>query len=110
MKKPLARTRSNRVAALDVGSSKICCFIAEKHPNGVPRVAGIGQQASKGVKNGAIVGMDQAEEAIRAEAAAGAQQDAIARAKEAQAAAEAAAGAVVERAAQRSRSRKHGGR
>jgi cell division protein FtsA len=53
------------IAALDVGSSKICCFIAEKHPNGVPRVAGIGQQASKGVKNGAIVGMDQAEEAIR---------------------------------------------
>ena len=47
----------------------------------------------------------QAEEAIRAKAAAGAQQDAITRAKEAQAAAEAAAGAVVERAAQRSRSR-----
>ena len=47
----------------------------------------------------------QAEEAIRAEAAAGAQQDAITRAKEAQAAAEAAAGAVVERTALRSRSR-----
>ena len=53
------------IAALDVGSSKICCFIAERHPNREPRVVGIGQQASKGVKNGAIVGMEEAEEAIR---------------------------------------------
>ena len=57
--------RGGLIAALDVGSSKICCFIAEKHPSGEPRVVGIGQQASKGVKNGAIVGMDEAEEAIR---------------------------------------------
>ena len=64
MKKPLARTRNNRVAALDVGSSKICCFIAELEHGRVPKVVGIGQQASRGVKSGAVVDMEAAQSAI----------------------------------------------
>jgi cell division protein FtsA len=53
------------VAALDVGSSKVCCLVARKSADGHPSVVGIGQQASKGVKNGTIVGLEQAEAAIR---------------------------------------------
>jgi len=64
MKKPNARTRRNRVAALDVGSSKICCFIAELEPGRQAKVIGIGQQASRGVKSGAVVDMDATQRAI----------------------------------------------
>jgi cell division protein FtsA len=53
------------VAALDVGSSKVCCFVARESADGHPSVVGIGQQASRGVKNGTIVGLEQAEAAIR---------------------------------------------
>jgi cell division protein FtsA len=53
------------VAALDVGSSKVCCFVARESADGHPSVVGIGQQASKGVKNGTIVGLEQAEATIR---------------------------------------------
>jgi len=54
------------VAALDVGSSKVCCFVARQTAGGYPNIVGIGQQASKGVKNGTIVGLEEAEGAIRA--------------------------------------------
>jgi cell division protein FtsA len=63
------------VAALDIGSTKISCLIAEavapKHRpadgddhNGL-RILGIGHQLSRGVRAGAIVSVDEAERAIR---------------------------------------------
>lgn len=58
--------RSNVFAALDIGTSKICCFIAVAEEDNSVRVTGIGHQASQGVKAGAIVDMDAAEEAIMA--------------------------------------------
>lgn len=51
-------------AALDIGSSKVCCFIARVDDDGRPQVIGIGQQASRGIKGGAIVDMDQAEASV----------------------------------------------
>ncbi|MGF1629660.1 MAG: cell division protein FtsA [Kiloniellaceae bacterium] len=51
-------------AALDIGSSKICCFIARADGGVTPRVIGIGQQASRGVKGGAIVDLDLAETSV----------------------------------------------
>jgi cell division protein FtsA len=63
------------IAALDIGSSKISCVIAEtvaprhKMPGGTERmslkVLGLGHQASRGVRGGAIVNVDEAERAIR---------------------------------------------
>lgn len=63
------------VAALDIGSTKIGCLIGEtvarKHraPDGddLPklRVLGVGHQASRGMRNGAVIDVDQAERAIR---------------------------------------------
>ncbi|MFQ5774244.1 MAG: cell division protein FtsA [Kiloniellaceae bacterium] len=64
-RKGLTRTRNGLVGALDVGCSKVCCFIARADEDGAPRVIGIGQQASRGVKRGAVVDLGGAEAAIR---------------------------------------------
>ena len=66
------QTRSELVAALDVGSSKIACLIAELSdgltPDGAPqiRVLGIGHQRARGVIAGAIVDHAAALDAVRA--------------------------------------------
>jgi cell division protein FtsA len=70
-----ASERRNLFAALDIGSSKISCLIAEslaprhKLPGGGERmslrVLGLGHQLSRGVRCGAIVNVDEAERAIR---------------------------------------------
>ena len=55
-------------AALDVGSSKIACFISKTEQTAAgprPRVVGVGHQSSRGVRAGAIVDMDAAAGAIR---------------------------------------------
>tara|TARA_B100000674_G_scaffold474853_1_gene467270 strand:- start:4921 stop:6159 length:1239 start_codon:yes stop_codon:yes gene_type:complete len=54
------------ISALDIGSSKITCFIAENDSITGLRVLGIGHHASSGVKAGNIVDMDSAENAVRA--------------------------------------------
>ena len=58
--------RNGAIAALDVGTTKICCFIARADPSGTVRVVGIGHQVSKGVRAGAVVDMEAAEHSIRA--------------------------------------------
>ena len=57
--------RRDLIAALDIGSSKICWFIDRLDGHGRVKVAGIGHQASNGVKAGAIIDMDAAEESIK---------------------------------------------
>ncbi|SDF86030.1 MULTISPECIES: cell division protein FtsA [Thalassobaculum] len=77
MRKPLGKARSGLVAALDIGSSKVCCFVAKIGdpssnpllagaglPSGSIRVAGIGHQVSRGVKAGRITDVDQLEASI----------------------------------------------
>jgi cell division protein FtsA len=64
MRKSLTRTRHRPIAALDVGCSKVCCFIARFDGNGLPHVIGIGQQASRGIKGGAVVDMAAVEMTI----------------------------------------------
>ncbi len=73
--KPLSPRRSATFAALDVGTSKIACVIARLTPSAEmasgdwrthrARVIGLGHQRARGVKNGLIVDMDEAERAIR---------------------------------------------
>jgi len=58
--------KNSMIAALDIGSSKIACFIARvKDDNGNIDLIGIGHQASRGIKSGIIVDIDAAESAIR---------------------------------------------
>lgn len=56
--------RGGIVAALDIGSSKVCCFIARIEDGDVPRVIGIGQQISRGIKGGSIIDLDLAEASV----------------------------------------------
>ncbi|MHB1065648.1 MAG: cell division FtsA domain-containing protein, partial [Georgenia sp.] len=61
----MSKIRTGLIAALDVGSTKLCCFIARADASSGIRVIGIGHQMAKGVRNGAIVDMDAAEISIR---------------------------------------------
>ena len=69
-----ARSKNPIVVALDIGSTKICCIIAEASPRngkdrGDPRsslkVIGFGQTLSRGVRAGSIIDVSEAECAIR---------------------------------------------
>jgi cell division protein FtsA len=78
--RPAADPRAPVVAALDLGASKVACFIMK--PDGVRRgdrtltTCGVGYVQSRGVRGGSIVNLDEASEAIaqaveRAETVAG---------------------------------------
>ncbi len=59
-------TKGSVVAALDVGSSKIACFVGQvMDDEGSIEVVGIGHQASRGIENGTITDLSTAEGAIR---------------------------------------------
>jgi len=61
-----AKVRNGLIAALDIGTTKVCCLIARPAENGASfRVVGIGHHASQGVRNGALVDLDAAEATIR---------------------------------------------
>ncbi|MBI4030424.1 MAG: cell division protein FtsA [Proteobacteria bacterium] len=61
------KPKGSIIAALDIGSSKIACFIARIiDDNGGFEVVGVGHQASAGVKNGTVADLGAAEAAIRA--------------------------------------------
>jgi cell division protein FtsA len=58
--------REQVVAALDVGTSKICCMIAKIGGDlKKPQVIGSGLQESRGLRNGAIIDLEETETAIR---------------------------------------------
>jgi cell division protein FtsA len=63
MTKLAIRPRGGFVAAIDIGTTKVSCFIA-KVDNGEPRIVGIGHQVSKGVRNGVIVDIEAASQSI----------------------------------------------
>jgi cell division protein FtsA len=65
-KKPKRATRGGVVAALDVGSTKVCCFIARVEDQGNVKVVGVGHQLAAGVRAGAINDMEAAETSIGA--------------------------------------------
>ena len=58
--------RSGLIAALDVGSTKVCCFIASVQDDGTPRIVGIDHQVARGMRAGAVVDMENLEHSIRA--------------------------------------------
>ena len=63
----MVASRNGLVAALDVGTSKVCCFVAKLDDESErPRIVGIGHHVSKGVRSGSVVDMDEAEAVIRA--------------------------------------------
>jgi cell division protein FtsA len=53
------KTRNGLLAALDVGSTKVACFVA-RIEDGAPRIVGIGHQVARGMRAGNIIDMEQA--------------------------------------------------
>lgn len=58
--------RNGLIAALDVGSTKVCCFLARLQEDGHPRIVGIGHQVARGMRGGAVVDLEELEHSIRA--------------------------------------------
>lgn len=65
-KKPKRPARGGIVAALDVGSTKVCCIVARTEDAGSARVIGVGHQIATGVRAGSIIDMEAAETSIGA--------------------------------------------
>jgi cell division protein FtsA len=73
--KPVSPRRSAIVAALDIGTSKIVCLIAQLKPQPAPdslrqrshgiEILGIGHTEARGIKAGAVINMAEAEQAVR---------------------------------------------
>ncbi len=65
------RARNGLVAALDIGTTKVCCLIARLDaqrslvPGDGLKIIGIGHQVSKGLRSGTIVDLDETEASIR---------------------------------------------
>ena len=60
------KLRGSLIAALDIGSSKIACFIGQvTDDEGGIDIVGVGYQAAKGIKAGTITDLEAAETAIR---------------------------------------------
>lgn len=64
MKKMNGRARAGIIGALDIGTTKMCCFIARVE-DGKPHVVGIGHQIARGIKSGIITDIEAASQAIR---------------------------------------------
>ncbi len=60
----MPRNRSGLIAVLDIGSTKIVCFIAQVTPDNHLKIIGIGHQLSQGIKSGAITDIRLAENSI----------------------------------------------
>jgi len=53
-------------AALDIGTSKVACFIARMDDQGLPHVIGIGHQSSEGVRAGLVADMEAVQRSVSA--------------------------------------------
>ncbi|MFQ5701748.1 MAG: cell division protein FtsA [Acidobacteriota bacterium] len=62
----MTRRNDRFVAGLDIGTTKICCAIAERDEGGGLDIIGIGQSASRGLRKGIVVNVDQTVGALKA--------------------------------------------
>jgi len=62
----MSPSRDDLIATLDVGSSKVACFIGQVDDVGTIKVLGMGVRLCRGVKAGVVVDMQETERAIRA--------------------------------------------
>ncbi len=65
--KDRASGRVQTIAALDIGSSKVCCMIARygDGTGGEPCITGVGVQTTRGVRAGAVTDLEALERTIR---------------------------------------------
>jgi cell division protein FtsA len=57
--------KKNRIAAIDVGTTKICTIMAEVDETGIPNILGVGVVASSGLHKGMVADLKNAQESIQ---------------------------------------------
>ena len=58
--------RNGSIAALDVGTTKVACFIAKMGEGSEFQAVGVGHHRSRGVRCGQVTNLDEAEASVRA--------------------------------------------
>ncbi len=61
----MVRRNDRFVVGLDIGTTKICCVIGEKKDGGGVDIIGIGRSASRGLRKGVVVNVDQTVDALK---------------------------------------------
>ncbi len=62
---PAIKGKNGSIAVLDIGSSKIVCFIALANPDGEFQITGIGHQLARGLRSGIVTDAAELEASIR---------------------------------------------
>ncbi len=57
--------KTEHIVGLDIGTTKICCIIGEKTPEGGIDIIGLGQYPSRGLRKGVVVNIDSTVESIK---------------------------------------------
>src|SRR5256714_11633482 len=61
----MPKDNKNLIVALDVGTSKVACLVAELRPDASLEILGVGGQESKGLKKGVVVNIEATVAAIQ---------------------------------------------
>ncbi|HYL90364.1 MAG TPA: cell division protein FtsA [Burkholderiales bacterium] len=61
----MPKENKNLVVALDIGTSKVACLVAELGPDGALEILGMGSHESKGLKKGVVVNIEATVAAIQ---------------------------------------------
>src|SRR5215468_11033629 len=54
----MPRENKNLIVALDIGTSKVACLVAELRPDGALEILGMGSHESRGLKKGVVVNIE----------------------------------------------------
>ncbi|HXI37174.1 MAG TPA: cell division protein FtsA, partial [Burkholderiales bacterium] len=54
----MAKEDKDLIVALDIGTSKVACLVAELRPDGAVEILGMGGHESKGLKKGVVVNIE----------------------------------------------------
>ena len=57
--------KRTKIAAIDVGTTKVCTIMADIDDNGMPRILGVGVAPSQGLQKGLVVNFNEAKQSIR---------------------------------------------
>ena len=61
----MPKENKNLVVALDIGTSKVACLVADLGPDGTLEILGMGSHESKGLKKGVVVNIEATVESIQ---------------------------------------------
>src|SRR6476619_8603811 len=61
----MPKENKNLIVALDIGTSKVACLVAELRPDGALEILGMGGHESKGLKKGVVVNIEATVAAIQ---------------------------------------------